>query len=120
METTSVAWAQQAASVQKSSGRRNVWLLAASAVAISTLSFVYFYHRGEILLYGDAVAHINIARRASDSSTPGLLQLGTVLLPLPPILTMPFIMNQWLWQSGVGGSVVFIIAYLFSGLGLAR
>ncbi|HTD21554.1 MAG TPA: hypothetical protein VK738_02810 [Terriglobales bacterium] len=120
METTSVAWAQQAASVQKSSGRRNVWLLAASAVAISTLSLVYFYLRGEILLYGDAVAHINIARRVFDSRTPGFLQLGTVWLPLPHILTMPLIMNQWLWQSGVGGSIVSMIAYLFAGLGIAR
>ena len=31
---------------------------------------------GEILLYGDAVAHINIARRVFDSRTPGLAAIG--------------------------------------------
>jgi hypothetical protein len=120
METTSVAWTQQATSAQKPSGYGNVRLLALATVAISTLSFAYFYLRGEVLLYGDAVAHMNIARRVFDSRTPGFSQLGTVWLPLPHILTIPFIRNQWLWQSGVGGSIVSMIAYLFAGLGIAR
>ena len=46
-------------------------------------SFLYYFQHNDLLLYGDAVAHINIARRVFDSQTPGLLQLGTVWLPLP-------------------------------------
>jgi hypothetical protein len=123
METTSaeaVARTQGASPVQPHERRWNTWVLAAGAVLISILSFLYFYGRGEILLYGDAVAHINIARRVFDSRTPGPLQLGTVWLPLPHILTIPFIVNDWLWRTGVGGSVVSMIAYLFAGLGVAR
>src|SRR5207248_5888595 len=95
-------------------------LVAWIASVVSVASLFYYFHRGELLLYGDAVAHINIARRVFDSRTPGLLQLGTVWLPLPHILTMPFISNRWLWQSGAGGSIVAMVAYVFAGLGIAR
>ncbi|HXP43882.1 MAG TPA: hypothetical protein VN833_26770, partial [Candidatus Acidoferrales bacterium] len=53
---------------------RLVWL----AIFISVFSFLFYYRHGDLVLYGDAVAHINIARRVFDSRTPGLLQLGTV------------------------------------------
>ena len=62
---------------------REIALLAWLTACVSILSFLFYLRRGEILLYGDAVAHINIARRVFDSRTPGLLQLGTVWLPLP-------------------------------------
>src|SRR5579859_3663895 len=123
MEPTSAeaaAWTQGTSPVQPRQRRWNAWVLAIVAALISILSFVYFYGRGEILLYGDAVAHINIARRVFDSRTPGPLQLGTVWLPLPHILTIPFIVNDWLWRTGIGGSVVSMIAYVFAGLGVAR
>jgi hypothetical protein len=123
MEPTSaeaVAWTEGSSSVQPRNRRWNTWVLAAIAALISIVSFIYFYGRGEILLYGDAVAHINIARRVFDSRTPGPLQLGTVWLPLPHILTIPFVFPQWLWQSGIGGSIVSMVAYVFAGLGIVR
>src|SRR5713101_5328876 len=95
-------------------------LLAWLTACVSIFFFLFYFRRGEVLLYGDAVAHINIARRVFDSRTPGLLQLGTVWLPLPHLLTMPFISNHWLWQSGAGGSIVSMVAYVFAGLGVAR
>jgi hypothetical protein len=99
---------------------RSSGLLAAGASLVSIASFIYFFCTGQILLYGDAVAHINIARRVFDSRTPGPLQLGTVWLPLPHVLTIPFIVNTRLWQSGAGGSIVSMVAYVFAGLGIAR
>src|SRR5258708_29211078 len=87
-------------------------LVAAIASAVSLLSFLYYFQRGEILLYGDAVAHINIARRVFDSQTPGLLQLGTVWLPLPHLLTIPFVVSDWMWRTGIGGSIPSMLAYV--------
>ena len=75
---------------------RLVWL----AIFVSVFSFLFYYRHGDLLLYGDAVAHINIARRVFDSKTPGLLQLGTVWLPLPHLLIMPFIVSKQMWQAG--------------------
>src|SRR5881227_2833310 len=93
-------------------------LVAWIASVVSVASFFYYFHRGELLLYGDAVAHINIARRVIDSRTPGLLQLGTVWLPLPHLLMLPFLVPKWMWRTGVGGSVPSMLAYVFSVAGI--
>lgn len=96
-------------------------LLVGQIAAITSISAFSFYLRqSDLLLYGDAVAHINIARRVFDSRTPGLLQLGTVWLPLPHLLMLPFLTLRWLWQSGVGGSIPSLFAYVFSVIGIFR
>ena len=95
---------------------RLVWL----AIFISVFSFLSYYRHGDVLLYGDAVAHINIARRVFDSKTPGLLQLGTVWLPLPHLLMIPFIVSKQMWQGGGGGSVPSMAGFVFGVLGIFR
>ena len=90
------------------------------ALLVSMFSFFYYFQHSALLLYGDAVAHINIARRVFDSQTPGPLQLGTVWLPLPHLLTIPFIISNSLWQNGAGGSFPSMIAYVFGVVGIFR
>ncbi|HYM79750.1 MAG TPA: hypothetical protein VE377_27495 [Candidatus Dormibacteraeota bacterium] len=97
-----------------------VRLLAWLATCVSVFSFLFYFRSGETMLYGDAVAHINIARRVFDSKTPGLLQLGTVWLPLPHLLMIPFLISGKLWQTGAGGSLPSMIAYVFGVVGLFR
>jgi hypothetical protein len=99
---------------------RETALLAWLAACVSIFSFLFYFHRGDVLLYGDAVAHINIARRVFDSRTPGLLQLGTVWLPLPHLLLIPFLLSNWMWKTGVGGSIPSMAAYVFGTLGIFR
>jgi hypothetical protein len=95
-------------------------LLTAISAALSVGALIFYYHQGAILLYGDAVAHIHIARRVFDSRTPGLFQLGTVWLPLPHLLDIPFIVNDRLWQTGLGASIPSMIAYIAGTLGVFR
>ena len=94
--------------------------VGALAAAVSIVFFRNFYQQSAILLYGDAVAHIHIARRVFDSITPGPLRLGTVWLPLPHILMMPFVVSDWMWRTGVGGSIVSMIAYVAGTVGVFR
>src|SRR5258707_11218493 len=100
--------------------RRDYLLLTSIAAALSLGALIFYFHRGAILLYGDAVAHINIARRVFDSRTPGLFQLGTVWLPLQHILDIPFIFNNWMWRTGLGASVPSMAAYVAGTLGIFR
>jgi hypothetical protein len=95
-------------------------LVAWLAACVSILFFLYYFRRGDLLLYGDAVAHINIARRVFDSRTPGLLQLGTVWLPLPHLLMIPFVLSDWMWRSGVGGAIPSMAAYVLGTVGIFR
>ena len=99
---------------------RSAARVAGVAVLVSLFSFLYYLQRSDLLLYGDAVAHINIARRVFDSLTPGLLQLGTVWLPLPHLLMIPFIFSDAMWRSGAGGSIPSMIAYVFGVMGIFR
>jgi hypothetical protein len=95
-------------------------LLAWLATCVAVFSFLFYFQRGDVLLYGDAVAHLNIARRVFDSKTPGLLQLGTVWLPLPHLLMIPFLISKEMWQRGVGGSIPSLVAYVFGVVGMFR
>ncbi len=52
--------------------------IALAAVLLGFIALMVCYLRGYILLYGDAVAHLGIARRILDSRNPGLAQLGGV------------------------------------------
>jgi hypothetical protein len=97
-----------------------VRLLTWMATCVSVFSFLFYFRSGGVLLYGDAVAHINIARRVFDSKTPGLLQLGTVWLPLPHLLMIPFLFSDKLWRTGAGGSIPSLVAYVLSVIGVFR
>jgi hypothetical protein len=100
--------------------RRDLLQLTRIATVISVGALIFYYRQGVILLYGDAVAHLNIARRVFDSRTPGLFQLGTVWLPLPHLLDIPFIVNGHMWQTGLGASIPSMTAYLAGTLGVFR
>jgi hypothetical protein len=98
----------------------DVQLLCWLTTCVSVLSFLFYAKAGDVLLYGDAIAHINIARRVFDSKTPGLLQLGTVWLPLPHLLMIPFLVSKDWWQRGLGGSVPSMAGYVFAVAGVFR
>ncbi len=94
--------------------------IALAAVVASFVAFVVCYTRGYVLLYGDAVAHLGIARRIFDSRNPGLAQLGGVWLPLPHLLMLPFVRNMEWWQNGLAGAWPSLGCYILSVIGLYR
>jgi hypothetical protein len=102
------------------SSNSEIFLVGQIAAAVSIAASFYYLRHDDLLQYGDAVAHINIARRVIDSRTPGLLQLGTVWLPLPHLLMVPFLIFKWMWQTGIGGSIPSMVAFVFSVTGIFR
>jgi 4-amino-4-deoxy-L-arabinose transferase-like glycosyltransferase len=83
---------------------------------VSAAAVAFFYQRGNLLYYGDAVAHINIARRIVDSRTPGWEQIGTVWLPLPHLLMLPLVRVDELWRTGLAGSIPAAACFVLAGL----
>src|SRR3984957_5066576 len=100
--------------------RRETILVAWAALAAALGSLAYCARHGMLLLYGDAVAHLHIARRVFDSITPGFRQLGSVWLPLPHILLLPFVWNMAWWRSGLAGACVSIPSYVLGCAGIYR
>ena len=101
-------------------GRLDYLALTVITSFASLVSFLRFLAQDQVLVHGDAIAHIMIARRLFDSRTPGLLQLGTVWLPLPHLLSAPFLISDWAWRTGIGGSIVSMLAYVLGTLGIYR
>ena len=91
-----------------------------ASVLLAFIALIVSFTRGYVLLYGDAVAHLGIARRIVDSRNPGLVQLGGVWLPLPHLLMLPFIWKMEWWQSGLAGVWPSLACYLVSVVGLYR
>ncbi len=90
--------------------------MAAGLIALSAAAVAFFYWRGWILYYGDAEAHLEIARRIIDSRTPGYDQVGSVWLPLPHWLMLPLVGYDSLWRSGLAGAIPSAIAMVAGGL----
>ncbi|MGC8791954.1 MAG: hypothetical protein ACP5U2_01015 [Bryobacteraceae bacterium] len=71
--------------------------------------------RGWVLYFGDAEAHLNIARRIVDSRTPGYEQIGTVWLPLPHLAMLPLARRDEWWRSGLAGAAPASAAFVIAG-----
>ncbi len=91
-------------------------------VPLSLAAALFYSLKQELLLYGDAVAHINIARRLVDNRHPweSFGQLGTVWLPLQHMAMLPFVWNDSLWRSGIAGAIPSMLAYVLGALGIFR
>jgi hypothetical protein len=100
--------------------REETFPVALGAVLLSLIALLTSYLHGYLLLYGDAVAHLGIARRILDSRNPGLIQLGGVWLPLPHLLMLPFVQKLEWWQNGLAGSWPSLICYIAGVAGLYR
>ncbi len=92
----------------------DILILTLVASAFSIGSFLYYYHAGLITAYGDSRGHLDIARRVVDSLTPGVAQLGGYWLPLLHILMLPTIWNNFMWQSGLSGSIPSMVAFVLT------
>ncbi len=94
------------------------WFLALviCATCASVGAAVWAYHAQTILLYGDAHSHLLIARRVFDNVNPGLAQLGDVWLPLPHIIMASLAWNDFLWRTGLAGTLTSMPCYLIAAV----
>jgi hypothetical protein len=68
------------------------------------------------LYYGDAASHIVKARQFVDSQEPWLDIIGTVWLPLPHLLLLPFTAIDSLFFSGIAGPALGIPCLVGTGI----
>jgi 4-amino-4-deoxy-L-arabinose transferase-like glycosyltransferase len=88
-------------------------LVAAAAVGLAAAACLSALGLSD--LYGDGVAHLNIARKMVDARGAGLweryVQLGSPWLPLPHLAALPFVWSDALWRSGWAGMIPSLAAY---------
>jgi uncharacterized membrane protein (Fun14 family) len=83
---------------------------------ISTASFIYYLNNGLGLAYNDARSHLDIGRRVVEGLKPGFAQLGSVWLPLPHLLMVPTIWNDFFWHTGLSGALQSMLSFIATGL----
>jgi hypothetical protein len=88
----------------------------AAAVAAAGVATTWSAVTHSMTLYGDARAHLDVARHVTDALTPGLAQLGSVWLPLPHILLVPFVAITPLWHNGAAGAIVSGFCFVYTAL----
>ena len=69
-----------------------------------------------MVLYGDARAHLDVARHVTDGLNTGLAQFGSVWLPLPHILLVPLVAITPLWHSAAAGAIVGGVCFVYGAL----
>ena len=100
--------------------REETFPVVLAALLLALIALLVCFPRGYLLLYGDAVAHLGIARRILDSHNPGLVQLGGVWLPLPHLLMLPFVQQMGWWQNGLAGAWPSLLCYIAGVAGFYR
>jgi hypothetical protein len=107
-------------STERGVSQAESWAVIACSTAASVVAIVWSWRHDAMLNYGDAVAHLHIARRVLDSRTPRFSELGSVWLPLPHILLIPFVQNYQWWATGLAGVIPSALAYIAACAGLYR
>lgn len=107
----------------KTLARYNAWIEKHAIMIIivvlsivSVWTFVHYLNNGLGLAYNDARSHLDIGRRVVEGINAGIAQLGSVWLPLPHILMVPTIWNDFMWHSGLAGALQSMIAYVLTGI----
>src|SRR3989344_5009452 len=96
------------------------WIIPIVAIVLSISAYLIFLNNGLGLAYNDARSHLDIARRVVEGLKPGMAQLGSVWLPLPHFLMIPFIWNDTLWHTGFAGAIISMISYVATTIFLVK
>ncbi len=100
--------------------RREAFAVLVSAAVASLIAIAWSWRNNALLNYGDAVAHLHIARHVFDCRFHSIGEFGSVWLPLPHILMLPFVQVYAWWADGIAGLIPSALAYLASCVGLYR
>src|SRR5260221_7271121 len=92
------------------------YLVSLFLICLSICYAIFYYLNGQNVLYADTMSRLDIARKVIDNLTPGFAQVGNVWLPLPQLLMVPFIWNNFLWHSGLAGALMSGTAFVIGGL----
>ncbi len=86
-------------------------------LTVSITGYLLFVHDNtSFIFFGDAVSHIVRARQFIDSQQPGINNIGTVWLPLPHLLLLPFVAIDSLFYSGIAGAFIGIPFLVGTGM----
>ena len=103
--------------------KRDIWSIITmlTALCLSIAACFFFYRQGQLLFLRDAIEHLNIARKfVVGPPSLDFTQLGGYWLPLPHLAMALFAWNDFLWHSGLAGSIPSMAGYVLASLYVFR
>lgn len=95
---------------------KHITLIILSFLAVISIStFLIYFNNHLSLAYNDARSHLDIGRRVVEGLKPGLAQIGSVWLPLPHILMIPTVWNDFMWHTGLSGALQSMLSFILTG-----
>jgi 4-amino-4-deoxy-L-arabinose transferase-like glycosyltransferase len=92
--------------------------VALAAMVVGIVAFWFASRHDLMFLYADARSHLTIARRLIDGPNHGIVQLGTVWLPLPHLVLAPFVAIQSWWHTGAAAIPIDIVCLMIESLAI--
>ncbi|HZD82725.1 MAG TPA: hypothetical protein VE076_07610 [Nitrososphaeraceae archaeon] len=102
---------------------KELLIIISIVVGAGLFSAIYLYSHDKysLIYYSDSVSHLVRSREIVDSSNPGLFeQLGTVWLPVPHLLLLPFTLIDPLFNTGLAGLAVSLPCLIITSILLYR
>ena len=90
----------------KVKGKEIVIFVIVMIAGLSTAAYLYNLDKYSLTYYGDSASHLVGSRKFVDWMNPGLHNMGTVWLPLPHFLLLPFTLIDPLFRTGFAGLAV--------------
>ncbi|MGI8807275.1 MAG: hypothetical protein ACR2KK_05450 [Acidimicrobiales bacterium] len=102
--------------------RLDLWSFGGLIVTAAGLAvaLVVALQESQVLGFGDSVSHVLIPTRVFKGYDVGFRQLGVHWLPLAHVLQLPFSWIEPLYQHGISGVVVSVVASLLTAFYLYR
>lgn len=89
-----------------------LFVVLSSAIILSFVATWLFTVHNLHIAHFDAKGHLLVPRRIIDNLNPGLRQIGAFWLPLPHILYLPFVQNDFLYFSGLAGTPLSMLCFV--------
>lgn len=90
--------------------------IAAIAMGLFAVIYLYLQDSYSLIYYGDSTSHLFSAKRFVDSVEPGISQIGSVWLPLPHWMFLPFTLIEQLYSNGMAGTIVSLPCHALSSV----
>ena len=99
-------------------GERQALTIFIAAITMGLFAVIYLYLQDSysLIYYGDSTSHLFSAKRFVDSAEPGINQIGSVWLPLPHFMFLPFTLIEQLYSNGMAGTIVSLPCHAFSSV----
>jgi len=102
---------------------RKFELLVPAAVMLTGLAAAFYLYSSDkysLLYYGDSISHLVAGRKLVDWQNPGIAQIGTVWLPLLHIALIPEALDDFLFTSGLAGTVISLPSLILASFYITR